>query len=81
MARRIADGDLSGEDSAQRRDELGQLESAMQDMRQSLRKLIGSIGDSSTQIAAAAEELSAVTEQTSAGVNDQRRRPIRWPRR
>ncbi len=72
MARRIADGDLSGQDSAQRRDELGQLESAMQDMRQSLRKLIGSIGDSSTQIAAAAEELSAVTEQTSAGVNDQR---------
>lgn len=72
MARRIADGDLSGQDNQHRRDELGQLDSAMQDMRHSLRDLIGSIGDSSTQIAAAAEELSAVTEQTSAGVNDQR---------
>ena len=72
MAQRIADGDLTGEDAEHRRDELGQLQFAMQDMRRSLRGLIGNIGDSSAQIAAAAEELSAVTEQTSAGVNDQR---------
>lgn len=72
MAQRIADGDLGGEDADYARDELGQMEYAMQDMRRSLRSLIGNIDSSATQIAAAAEELSAVTEQTSAGVNDQR---------
>ena len=72
MAQRIADGDLSGTKAEYRRDELGQLQQAMQDMRASLRSLIGNISDSSSQIAAAAEELSAVTEQTSSGVNDQR---------
>ena len=72
MAQRIAGGDLGGEDAEYPRDELGQMEYAMQDMRRSLRSLIGNIDSSATQIAAAAEELSAVTEQTSAGVNDQR---------
>ncbi|WP_443218213.1 methyl-accepting chemotaxis protein [Pseudomonas sp. Gutcm_11s] len=44
----------------------------MQDMTLSLRELIGHIRDSVTQIASAAEELSAVTEQTSAGVTSQK---------
>lgn len=72
LAQRISAGDLSGSLDSQRRDELGQLQQNMQAMRQSLRELIGSIGSSATQIATAAEELSAVTEQTSAGANDQR---------
>ncbi|WP_394327666.1 methyl-accepting chemotaxis protein [Pseudomonas chlororaphis] len=37
-----------------------------------LRELIGGIRDGVTQIASAAEELSAVTEETSAGVNSQK---------
>ncbi|WP_425502122.1 methyl-accepting chemotaxis protein [Pseudomonas piscis] len=37
-----------------------------------LRELIGGIRDGVTQIASAAEQLSAVTEQTSAGVNSQK---------
>ena len=41
-------------------------------MSVSLRELISGISDGVTQIASAAEELSAVTEQTSAGVNSQK---------
>ncbi|WP_370588199.1 methyl-accepting chemotaxis protein [Pseudomonas abietaniphila] len=44
----------------------------MQDMTQSLRKLISGISDGVSQIASAATQLSAVTEQTSAGVSNQK---------
>ena len=71
-AERVANGDLSQDLPATRRDELGQLQASMQRMTQGLRELIGGIGDGVTQIASAAEELSAVTEQTSAGVNNQK---------
>jgi methyl-accepting chemotaxis protein len=71
-AERIAAGDLSQDIKTDRRDELGQLQRSMQGMTVSLRKLIGGISRGITQIASAAEELSAVTEQTSAGVNSQR---------
>ncbi|WP_406641098.1 methyl-accepting chemotaxis protein [Pseudomonas californiensis] len=44
----------------------------MQAMTISLRELIGGIGDGVSQIASAAEQLSAVTEQTCMGVNTQK---------
>ncbi len=69
---RVASGDLSQNLSIDRRDELGQLQQSMQRMTVNLRGLIGGISDGVTQIASAAEELSAVTEQTSAGVNAQK---------
>ena len=69
---RIAAGDLTQDHYTDRRDELGQLQQAIQRMTQGLRELIGGISDGVTQIASAAEELSAVTEQTSAGVNSQK---------
>ncbi len=69
---RIAAGDLTHDLVSQRRDELGQLQRAIQSMTVGLRELIGGISDGVTQIASAAEELSAVTEQTSAGVNSQK---------
>jgi methyl-accepting chemotaxis protein len=72
VAQRVASGDLTQNLISQRRDELGQLQRAMQSMTQGLRELIGGISDGVTQIASAAEELSAVTEQTSAGVNNQK---------
>ena len=68
----IAAGDLSHDNPTARRDELGQLQQAVQRMTEGLRELIGGISDGVTQIASAAEELSAVTEQTSAGVNSQK---------
>jgi methyl-accepting chemotaxis protein len=55
-----------------RRDELGVLQQGIARMGVTLRDLISGIRDGVTQIASAAEELSAVTEQTSAGVNSQK---------
>ncbi len=72
VAERVAAGDLTHNLMSQRRDELGQLQHAMQSMTVGLRELISGISDGVTQIASAAEELSAVTEQTSAGVNSQK---------
>ncbi len=73
IAQRIAEGDLSQDlPQQQRRDELGQLLSAMQGMTNSLRNLVGRIGSGVSQIAAAAEELSAITAQTSDGVQTQK---------
>nr|WP_045886252.1 methyl-accepting chemotaxis protein [Pseudomonas chlororaphis] len=72
VVERVASGDLSQNLQVTRRDELGQLQRAMQRMTQGLRELIGGISDGVTQIASAAEQLSAVTEQTSAGVNNQK---------
>ena len=69
---RIASGDLSHNMIVTRKDELGVLQQGIQRMGTTLRELIGGIRDSVTQIASAAEELSAVTEQTSAGVNSQK---------
>ncbi|TDV51469.1 methyl-accepting chemotaxis protein [Pseudomonas graminis] len=69
---RVASGDLTHNLSVDRRDELGQLQGSIQRMTVELRQLIGGIGEGVTQIASAAEELSAVTEQTSAGVNSQK---------
>ncbi len=69
---RVASGDLTHNLSVDRRDELGQLQGSIQRMTVELRELIGGIGEGVTQIASAAEELSAVTEQTSAGVNSQK---------
>ncbi|MBP1127324.1 methyl-accepting chemotaxis protein [Pseudomonas sp. PvP025] len=72
VAERVASGDLSHNLESGRKDELGQLQRAMQSMTLGLRELIGGISDGVTQIASAAEQLSAVTEQTSAGVNSQK---------
>lgn len=71
-AERIASGDLRQNVITSRRDELGHLQLSMQRMTQSLRGLIGGIGDGITQIASAAVELSAITEQTRVGVNSQK---------
>ena len=76
QAEAIAAGDLGKRSqnplTLQRRDELGQLQRVMQRMGDSLRELVGRIGDGVSQLASSAEELSAVTEQTRAGVNSQK---------
>ena len=69
---RIAGGDLSHQDNVQRTDEIGQLQQGVSAMASSLRQLIGHIGDGATQIASATEELSAITQQTRAGANEQK---------
>ncbi|UFQ96308.1 methyl-accepting chemotaxis protein [Pseudomonas wenzhouensis] len=72
FAQRIAAGDLSQDITQARRDEVGQLLEAMQAMTVSLRNLVSRIGGGVGQIAAAAEQLSAITAQTSAGVQTQK---------
>ncbi|OYW94843.1 MAG: methyl-accepting chemotaxis protein, partial [Pseudomonadales bacterium 32-61-5] len=72
LAQQVAGGDLTQTQRVTRQDELGQLQQAMSDMTQSLRTLIGRIGGGIGQIATAAEQLSSVTAQTSAGVQNQR---------
>ncbi len=69
---RIAAGDLTAGVLVTRRDELGVLQQGVQRMGSTLRELIGGIRDGVSQISSAAEELSAVTAQTSAGANNQK---------
>ncbi|MFP6851086.1 MAG: methyl-accepting chemotaxis protein [Pseudomonas sp.] len=69
---RIAAGDLTPGIAVTRRDELGVLQQGVQRMGSTLRELIGGIRDGVSQISSAAEELSAVTAQTSAGANNQK---------
>jgi methyl-accepting chemotaxis protein len=72
QAQRIADGDLSVQVEVQRGDEVGQLQAAMQGMANNLRQMVGRLQDGVTQISASAQSLSASTEQTRLGVNDQK---------
>ncbi|KPW61169.1 Methyl-accepting chemotaxis protein [Pseudomonas caricapapayae] len=68
----VAGGDFTYNASVTRKDELGVLQGSMLHMTSRLRNLIGEMKDGVVQVASAAEELSAVTEQTSAGVNAQK---------
>ena len=69
---RIAAGDLTQNLLVTRRDELGVLQEGIQHMGETLRNLISGVRDGVTKIASSADELSAFTEQTSVGVNNQK---------
>lgn len=69
---RIAGGDLSEQVQVNRSDELGQLQSGIGQMMLNLHDLIEGIRSGVIQVASAAEQLSAVTEETSSGVNNQK---------
>jgi methyl-accepting chemotaxis protein len=68
VAERIADSDLSREVLISGRDEAGRLLAALARMQGSLRETIAHIADSSTQLASASEEMTAVTEDASRGL-------------
>ncbi|MNO78596.1 Methyl-accepting chemotaxis protein McpS [compost metagenome] len=76
LGERIAQGDLSqglaSDLDIRRLDELGQMQRVMLRIRDNLAELLGHIGAGVNQLATAADELSAVTEQTRTGVNSQR---------
>lgn len=69
---RIARGDLTEHVAVTRRDELGQLQSGLQQMMLNLHELIDGIRSGVIQVASAAEQLSAVTEQTNSGISNQK---------
>ncbi|WXL27533.1 methyl-accepting chemotaxis protein [Ectopseudomonas mendocina] len=72
QAQRIASGDLSVRIEVSRRDEIGQLQTAMADMAQNLRDMVGQLQNGVEQISTSAQSLSLATEQTRVGVNGQK---------
>ena len=71
VAQTIAEGDLSQPFEIHGADEPALLLSAMRCMQENLRAMIGSISSTATQLAAAAEEVSAVVADTSNGLEQQ----------
>ncbi|WP_158890980.1 MULTISPECIES: methyl-accepting chemotaxis protein [unclassified Pseudomonas] len=69
--RRIAEGDLRVAAQATGRDEMADLMRATVQMQQTLRDTVSHIGEASTQLASAAEEMNAVTEEGSRGLQRQ----------
>jgi len=68
----IANGNLNVKVETTRKDELGQLIVAMGTMSDRLKEMIGEISDNIVVIASSSEELSALTDQTSQGVSNQK---------
>lgn len=68
VAERIAASDLSKEVMVSGTDEAGRLLKALAQMQTNLRSTIMQISDSSTQLASASEEMTAVTEESSRGL-------------
>ncbi|MDR6179841.1 methyl-accepting chemotaxis protein [Pseudomonas sp. SORGH_AS 211] len=66
-AERVAQGDLTQSIQSSRRDEAGQLLQALGGMQRSLKDTVQQMAGASNQLAAAAEELHAVTEESSRG--------------
>ncbi|MBM7603941.1 methyl-accepting chemotaxis protein [Metabacillus crassostreae] len=64
-AKKISEGDLTEIINIQSKDEIGLLAVSFSEMQGSLRDLLRTLEDNSTQLAASAEELTASSEQTS----------------
>lgn len=64
-AAQVSAGDLTVRVGLQRKDEFGQLGDSFDTMTTSLRKVLGEVHDTSSQLAASSEELMASSEQTS----------------
>lgn len=72
LAETVARGDFTQRQSVTRTDEIGALQASMQRMTLNLHGLVSQLKDGVVQVASAAEELSAITEQTSTGVQLQK---------
>ncbi|QKZ06161.1 methyl-accepting chemotaxis protein [Pseudomonas eucalypticola] len=70
-AQQIAAGDLSGSIEVDRRDEIGQLLAAMQQMGNGLSGIVSGLQAGIEQLSSSAHSLSAVTEQTNLEVSSQ----------
>jgi methyl-accepting chemotaxis protein len=72
VAQQIAAGDLSATVQVTRRDEIGQLMLAMQQMGAGLSSIVSGLQAGIEQLASSAHSLSAVTEQTNLEVSSQK---------
>ena len=70
-AQRIASGDLTQPVSADGNDEVTQVQRSLGGMQNTLRDTLQNIQSSATQLASAAEELHAVTENSAQGISRQ----------
>src|SRR5471030_448663 len=70
-AETIAEGNLTQSINVVGTDEAGRLLAAMKKMQEKLRDTLGRISGSATQLASAAEELNAVTEESARGLTSQ----------
>ncbi|WP_191488477.1 methyl-accepting chemotaxis protein [Pseudomonas sp. FEN] len=68
---KIADGDLKSEVEVTGRDEITDLQTVAAAMRLSLKNTIEHIADSSRQLASAAEQMSAITHESTVGIQKQ----------
>ncbi|RMO59082.1 Histidine kinase, HAMP region: chemotaxis sensory transducer, partial [Pseudomonas syringae pv. aptata] len=68
---RIASGDLRGDIPVTGNDEFSELQRSTLAMQKNLRQTIGLIGNSSQQLASAAEEMNSITVQSSTGLGRQ----------
>ncbi|MCU1737841.1 MULTISPECIES: methyl-accepting chemotaxis protein [Pseudomonas] len=68
---KIADGDLKSKVEISGRDEITDLQTVAAAMRSSLKNTIEHIADSSRQLASAAEQMSAITHESTAGIQRQ----------
>lgn len=73
VAQQIAAGDLSGRMEVSRRDEIGQLMQAMQQMGNGLSQMVSGLQAGIEQLASSAQSLSSVTEQTNVEVSRDRK--------
>ena len=71
LAETVAAGDLTHRIEVAGRDEPARLLAALKTMQENLRGTIQGISDSSSQLASAAEELNAVTEDATRGLHQQ----------
>jgi methyl-accepting chemotaxis protein len=71
IAETIADGDLTRPIRLNGEDEAARLLAALATMQRNLQQAIRQIGDSSTQLASAAEEMAAVTDESTRGLQSQ----------
>ena len=72
IANELGERNMTGDGVENRRDEFGTLLRALDTTRSNLRHALGEVNGVTTQLAAAAEQLSVVTGQTSSGVHAQR---------
>jgi methyl-accepting chemotaxis protein len=72
VAQQIASGDLSASVEVTRRDEIGQLMQAMQQMGAGLSQIVSGLQAGIEQLATSAQSLSAGTEQTNREVSNQK---------
>ena len=77
LARRVAQGDLTADVPVERADEIGQLQAALSEMTQNLRRLVGevahgarTVADTSSQIAQGNLDLSQRTEEQASTLEE-----------